>query len=78
MFVIGNGNVIKGWERGLIGMCIGEIRKLIVPSEMAYGMEGSGGISMQIPPNATLVYEVELMNIEDTDYFYKKRGVPPS
>ena len=57
VFVIGNGNVIKGWERGLIGMCIGEIRKLIVPSDMAYGNEGS---AMQIPPNATLVYEIEL------------------
>ena len=77
VFVIGKGNVIKGWDQGLIGMCVGEIRKLIVPSDLAYGDAGTGmGMDMGIPERATLVFEVELLNIEDPDYFIKKRGVP--
>jgi FKBP-type peptidyl-prolyl cis-trans isomerase len=77
VFVIGKGNVIKGWDQGLIGMCVGEIRKLIVPSDLAYGDTGKGmGMDIGIPERATLVFEVELLNIEDPDYFIKKRGVP--
>lgn len=75
--MIGKGNVIQGWEKGLIGMCIGEIRKLTVPSDLAYGDEGTGmGMGLDIPGGATLVFEVELLNIEEPDYFVKKRGVP--
>jgi FK506-binding protein 14 len=61
-FVLGQGQVIKGWDQGLIGMCKGEKRKLTVPPEMGYGDRGAGNI---IPGGATLVFDTELIDIHD-------------
>jgi FKBP-type peptidyl-prolyl cis-trans isomerase len=61
-FKLGDGQVIKGWDEGLVGMQDGEIRKLTVPSGLAYGEAGVAG---KIPPNATLVFEIELLEIWD-------------
>ena len=60
VFKLGVAQVIQGWDVGIPGMKVGGIRKLIVPSEMAYGR---GGVGSTIPPNATLVFEVELLSI---------------
>ncbi len=59
-FKLGAGNVIRGWDEGVAGMKIGGTRKLTIPSNLGYGAQGAGGV---IPPNATLVFEVELLNI---------------
>ena len=59
-FQIGVGQVIKGWEEGVLGMCVGEKRKLIVPPALGYGDKGAGDI---IPGGATLYFEVELIEI---------------
>ncbi|MFH1662279.1 MAG: FKBP-type peptidyl-prolyl cis-trans isomerase, partial [Candidatus Falkowbacteria bacterium] len=60
-FILGKGEVIKGWDLGVLGMKIGEKRKLIIPSELGYGKSGAGG--GLIPPDSTLIFEVELLSI---------------
>merc|ERR1711981_1386870 len=60
-FQIGVGQVIKGWEEGVLGMCVGEKRKLIVPPALGYGDQGAGDI---IPGGATLYFEVQLIDID--------------
>ena len=59
-FTLGIGQVIQGWDEGVAGMCVGEKRKLIVPPDMAYGEDGVGSV---IPSCATLVFDVELLDI---------------
>ncbi|ORX62425.1 hypothetical protein DM01DRAFT_260565 [Hesseltinella vesiculosa] len=68
-FTLGAGQVIVGWEKGLKNMCIGEQRKLVIPSDMAYGDRGAGSA---IPPGATLVFEVELVDIKEGPAFLRQ------
>jgi FKBP-type peptidyl-prolyl cis-trans isomerase len=60
-FTLGAGMVIRGWDEGLVGMKVGEKRILTIPSDMGYGARGAGA---SIPPNAALVFEVELLKIK--------------
>jgi peptidylprolyl isomerase len=59
-FTIGVGRVIQGWDEGVMSMKIGGKRRLIIPSDLGYGARGAGGV---IPPNATLIFDVELLEI---------------
>jgi FKBP-type peptidyl-prolyl cis-trans isomerase FkpA len=59
-FPLGAGRVIRGWDEGVAGMKVGGRRTLIIPSDMGYGARGAGGV---IPPNATLLFDVELLEV---------------
>lgn len=63
-FTVGTGQVIRGWDKGFVGMKIGGTRTLTIPSEMGYGDRGAGDT---IPPNATLIFEVELLEVDKAE-----------
>ncbi len=60
-FFLGEGRVIRGWDEGVVGMKVGGQRTLVIPSSMAYGSRGAGGV---IPPDAALIFDVELLEVK--------------
>ncbi len=66
-FLLGSGRVIKGWDQGVLGMKVGGHRTLIIPPSMGYGTQGAGNI---IPPNATLIFDVELIGLQEESSHY--------
>ncbi len=60
-FLLGAGQVIRGWDEGVAGMKVGGKRTLLIPADLGYGSQGAGGV---IPPNASLVFDVELLKVE--------------
>eukprot|EP00039_Didymoeca_costata_P015666 m.270664 g.270664 ORF g.270664 m.270664 type:complete len:140 (+) comp16265_c1_seq22:1128-1547(+) len=60
-FTLGHGQVIQGWDKGLTGMCVGEVRKLVVPHDLAYGELGA---PPTVPANASMAFDVELLHVE--------------
>ena len=63
-FRLGAGRVIRGWDEGVVGMRVGEVRELAIPSHLAYGRRGAGGV---IPPHQPLLFEVQLVGIDDAE-----------
>ncbi len=63
-FLLGAGRVIRGWDEGVAGMRVGGQRVLLIPSNLGYGRKGAGGV---IPPNASLVFEVELVDVKESE-----------
>jgi FKBP-type peptidyl-prolyl cis-trans isomerase FkpA len=60
-FTLGAGDVIRGWDQGLVGVKVGGVRRLVIPPELAYG---AAGRAPSIPPNANLVFEIELLGVQ--------------
>ena len=60
-FTLGAGQVIRGWDQGVAGMKVGGQRRLVLPPDLAYGAAGAGGA---IPPNATLIFDIELLGVQ--------------